>query len=178
MQIHDARSAELARYKLGRVSHDSETGSHRVMCPALMGKIRCPLRPKSMSLDFNRPEVLEPPPHPPTCCVQQTITVIEEVTAKTAQRHDYPSKAHRLSYARRTAAERTFAWLQDFATVGMRRGWSRAHGSNQEPPHVRTRRRREKRAHRRIVRAQQGQKGTARSHATPNEVKSKTHTAQ
>jgi hypothetical protein len=93
-----------------------------------MGKIRCPLRPKSMSLDVNRPEVLEPPPHPPTCCVQQTITVIEEVTAKTAQRHDYPSKAHRLSYARRTAAERTFAWLQDSATAGMRRGWSRLMG--------------------------------------------------
>jgi len=128
VQIHDARSAELARYKLGRVSRDSEDGSHRVMCPALLGKIRCPLRPKSMSLDFNRPEVLEPPSYPPTCCVQQTITVIEDVTAKTAQRHDYPSKAHRLSYARRTAAERTLAWLQDSATVGMRRGWSRLMG--------------------------------------------------
>jgi hypothetical protein len=81
-----------------------------------------------MSLDFNRPEVLEPPSFPPTCCVQKTITVTEEVTAKTAQRHDYPSKAHRLSYARRTAAERTFGWLQDSATVGMRRGWSRLMG--------------------------------------------------
>jgi hypothetical protein len=98
------------------------------MCPALLGKVRCPLRLKSMSLDFNRPEVLEPPSYPPTCCVQQTITVKEEVTAKTAQRHDYPSKAHRLSYARRTAAERTFGWLQDAATLGMRRGWSRLMG--------------------------------------------------
>ena len=128
IQIHDARSAELARYKLGRVSRDSEDGAHRAMCPALLGKLRCPLRQKSMSLDFNRPEVLEPPSYPPTCCVQQTITVTEEVTAKTAQRLDYPSKAHRLSYARRTAAERTFSWLQDSATVGMRRGWSRLMG--------------------------------------------------
>jgi len=127
-ETHDARSAELARYKLGRVSRDSEDGSHRVMCPALLGKVRCPLRQASMSLDFNRPEVLEPPSYPPTCCVNQTITVKEEVTAKTAQRHDYPSKAHRLSYARRTAAERTFSWLQDSATVGMRRGWSRLMG--------------------------------------------------
>ena len=62
-----------------------------------------------MSLDFNRPEVLEPPSYPPRCCVQQTITVTEAVTAKTAQRHDYPSKAHRLFYARRTAAERTLS---------------------------------------------------------------------
>jgi len=81
-----------------------------------------------MSLDFNRPEVSEPPSYPPTCCVNQTITVIKEVTAKTAQRHDHPSKAHRLSYSRRTAAERTFSWLQDSATVGMRRGWSRLMG--------------------------------------------------
>jgi len=125
---HDARSAELARYKLGRVSRDSEDGSHRVMCPALLGKVRCPLRQNSMSLELNRPEVLEPPSYPPTCCVNQTITVTEEITAKTAQRHDYPSKAHRLSYARRTAAERTFSWLQDSATVGMRRGWSRLMG--------------------------------------------------
>jgi hypothetical protein len=126
--LHDARSAELGHYKLGRMSRDSEDGAHRVMCPALLGKVRCPLRLKSMSLDFNRPEVLEPPSYPPTCCVQQTITVKEEVTAKTAQRHDYPSKAHRLSYARRTAAERTFGWLQDAATLGMRRGWSRLMG--------------------------------------------------
>ena len=126
--LHDARSAELARYKLGRVSRDSEDGSHRVMCPALLGKVRCPLREKSMTLDFSRPEVLEPPSYPPTCCVQQTITVAEEVTAKTAQRHDYPSRAHRLSYMRRTASERTFAWFQDPATVGMRRGWSRLMG--------------------------------------------------
>jgi hypothetical protein len=127
-EIHDAQSAELAHYKLGRVSRDSEDGSHRVMCPALLGKVRCPLREKSMSLDFKRPEVTEPPSYPPTCCVQKTITIKEEVTAKTAQHHDYPSKTHRLSYSRRTAAERTFAWLQDSATVGMRRGWSRLMG--------------------------------------------------
>jgi hypothetical protein len=126
--VHDDRSAELARYKLGRVSRGSGEGSHRVMCPALLGKVRCPLRSKSMSLDFKRPEVTDPPIYPPTCCVNQTITVTEEVTAKTAQRLDYPSKAHRLSYARRTAAERTFASLQDSATVGIRRGWSRLMG--------------------------------------------------
>lgn len=126
---HDRRSAELARYKLGRVSGDDHTGAHRVMCPAAMGKLRCPLRSRSMALDFSHPEVLAPPEHPPTCCSQQTVTVKEAVLAKTAQRHDYPSRAHRLSYMRRTAAERTFAWLADPATVGVRRGWSRLFGT-------------------------------------------------
>ena len=42
---HDAKTAELARYKPGRITRDDEDGYHRVQCPAVMGKIRCPLRP-------------------------------------------------------------------------------------------------------------------------------------
>ena len=42
---HDTRSAELARYKLGKITADDTDGYHRVICPAVMGKIRCPLRP-------------------------------------------------------------------------------------------------------------------------------------
>jgi hypothetical protein len=86
---HDQQSAELASYKLGRITAD---GHHRVACPAVMGKIRCPLRPPSMRLDRDRPEILTPPEHPPACCAQQTITVPPESTAKTAQKHDYPSR--------------------------------------------------------------------------------------
>ena len=38
------------------------------------------------------------------------------MNAKTAQKHDYPSAAHRDSYNRRSAAERTFATIKDPAT--------------------------------------------------------------
>jgi len=48
---HDARTGEAARYKLGRITSDDADGYHRVQCPAAMGKIRCPLRPASMTLD-------------------------------------------------------------------------------------------------------------------------------
>ena len=65
---HDQQTAETARYKLGRITSDDADGYHRVMCPAVMGKIRCPLRPASMRLDRNRPEILTPPEHPPACC--------------------------------------------------------------------------------------------------------------
>jgi hypothetical protein len=51
-----------------------------------------------------------------------------EVTAKTAQKHDYPSKAHRRSYARRTGAERGFATAKDPATNDISRGWCRLMG--------------------------------------------------
>ena len=93
-----------------------------------MGKIRCPLRPASMNLDRDRPEILTPPGHPQACCTQQTLTVPPQVTAKTAQKHDYPSAAHRRSYARRTGAERGFATAKDPATNDITRGWCRLMG--------------------------------------------------
>jgi hypothetical protein len=81
---HDRQTSELARYKLGRLTADDEDGYHRVACPAAMGKIRCPLRPASMTLDRDRPEILRPPQHHQACCAQQTITVPPDVLAKTA----------------------------------------------------------------------------------------------
>jgi len=65
VSAHDQQSAELARHKLGRITSDDADGYHRVMCPATMGKIRCPLRPASMTLTRDRPEILTPPEHPP-----------------------------------------------------------------------------------------------------------------
>ncbi len=125
---HDTQTAELARYKLGRITADDPDGYHRVQCPAAMGKIRCPLRPSSMTLDRGRPEILTPPEHPPACCTRQTLTVPPDVLAKTAQKHDYPSKAHRRSYARRTGAERGFATAKDPAANDISRGWCRLMG--------------------------------------------------
>ncbi len=125
---HDTTSAELARYKLGRIGADDRDGHHRVMCPAVMGKVRCSLRADSMTLAHDRPEILHPPEEPPLCCRQQTLTVPPNVNAKTAQKHDYPSKAHRLSYGRRSAAERSNATVKDPATNDISRGWCRLTG--------------------------------------------------
>ena len=81
-----------------------------------------------MALSRDRPEILTPPEHPPACCTQQTITVGPQVAAKTRQKHDYPSPAHRRSYARRTGAERTFSTIKDPATTTIARGWCRLMG--------------------------------------------------
>jgi hypothetical protein len=81
-----------------------------------------------MTLDRGRPEILTPPEHPQACCTQQTITVPPEVNAKTRQKHDYPSAAHRRSYARRTGAERGFATAKDPASNDISRGWCRLMG--------------------------------------------------
>jgi hypothetical protein len=125
---HDRKTAELARYKLGRLTAGDADGYHRVQCPAAIGKIRCPLRPASMTLGRDRPEILQPPEHPQACCAQQTITVPPDVLAKTAQKHDYPSAAWRRSYARRTGAERGFATAKDPAANDIARGWCRLMG--------------------------------------------------
>jgi hypothetical protein len=122
------KTTELAGYKPGRLTADDADGYHRVACPAATGKIRCPIRPPSMTLDRDRPEILQPPENPQACCKQQTITVPPEVTAKTAQKHDYPSAAWRRSYARRTGAERGFATAKDPATSNISRGWCRLMG--------------------------------------------------
>ena len=125
---HDRKTSELARYKLGRITADDADGYHRVQCPAAMGKVRCPLRPASMTLDRDRPEILQPPEHPQACCTQQTITVPPDVLAKTAQKHDYPSATWRRSYSRRTGAERGFATAKDPASNDIARGWCRLMG--------------------------------------------------
>jgi hypothetical protein len=119
---HDQQTAELATYKLSAITRPDSDGYHRVSCPASQGKIRCPLKPSSLTLPHDRPTILTPPEHPPICCTQHTITVPPTINAKTAQKHDYPSTAHRNSYHRRTAAERTFATVKDPATTTIARG--------------------------------------------------------
>jgi hypothetical protein len=125
---HDQLAHELARYKLSPITGYDRDGYHRVACPATQAKLRCPLRPASMTLPHTRPEVLSPPAQPPACCAQQTITVPAQVNAKTAQKHDYPSHAHRRSYNRRTAAERAYATVKDRASDDLSRGWCRLMG--------------------------------------------------
>jgi hypothetical protein len=125
---HHRKTDELARYKLSAITGHDQDGYHRVACPAAQHKLRCPLRPDSLALPHDRPEVLSPPAQPPACCRQRTLTVPPEINAKTAQKHDYPSAAHRRSYARRTAAERAYATVKDPATNDLSRGRCRLTG--------------------------------------------------
>jgi hypothetical protein len=125
---HDQQCAELARYKLSPITRHDPDGYHRAICPAAQGKLRCPLRPESMTRSHDHPTILTPPKHPPACCQQKTITIPPSVNAKTAQKHDYPSPQHRTSYNRRSAAERTYATIKDPATTNLNKGWCRLTG--------------------------------------------------
>jgi hypothetical protein len=128
LDSHDQMTKEAERWRLGRISANDEDGYHRVMCPALSGKVRCPLRPDSMTRSFERPTVVTAPEYPPACCEKQTVTVPPTVATKTAQKHPYPSAAWRRSYARRTAVERSNSTIKDPATTDVARGWCRVMG--------------------------------------------------
>ena len=128
VETHDKMTAELSCYKLGRITSNDADGYHRVSCPAVMAKCRCPLRRDSTGLSFNRPQIICPPDPAPKCCMQKSITVPPSVNAKTAQKHDYPSQAHRRSYARRTAVERSNSRVKDPATIDVSKGWCRIMG--------------------------------------------------
>ena len=112
---------------LGRITADDEDGYHRVQCPAAIGKIRCPLRPPSMTLDRDRPEIRLPPSTRPPAAPGRPSPSRPRSTPR-PPRNDYPSKAHRRSYARRTGAERGFATTEDPATSNIARGWCRLMG--------------------------------------------------
>lgn len=128
LAAHDQKTEELSRYKLSPLTAADQDGYRRLACPAAKGKLRCPHKPASITLSHKRPTITSPPEHPPPCCAQQTITVPASVNAKTQQKHDYPSKAHRASYARRSAAERSFSQVCDPASNDIKRGWCRLMG--------------------------------------------------
>jgi hypothetical protein len=125
----DEMGNELARYKLSAICSPDQDGYLRVRCPASGGKVRCARKPDSLALPGDRPTVaVTDDGVERRCCSQKTITVPPQIAAKTRQLHDYASREHRLSYQRRTAAERTYASLSDPSVGGMRRGWCRLFG--------------------------------------------------
>ena len=125
---HDRATAEAAAYKMAPIGGPDADGYRRVGCPALAAKLRCPLRAGSLALGYDRPTVMAPPAHPPTCCEQKTFTVPGSVNAKTAQKHDYPGAAWRRSYARRSGVERAYSTVKDLASTNLGRGWCRMMG--------------------------------------------------
>ncbi len=125
---HDQTSAELSRYKLGSITAVDSDGYHRVCCPAVAGKLRCPLRTASMALSYTQPTVLEPP--------RGTAGVLSPADSHRpgpGEREDeskarLPGEAWRRSYARRSAVERSNSRIKDPATIDVQKGWCRIIG--------------------------------------------------
>ncbi len=118
----EAREAWMMRRK-GKPSADLQR--QRLMCPAVAGNIRCPLRPDSIALadDKDIPEIYE---HqlgdiedaPPSCCTSKSITVNQADGAGRRQQHHFGSPAWIRSYDRRTASERVISHYKKLVRTG------------------------------------------------------------
>lgn len=85
----------------------------RFQCPAVAGKVRCPLVERSMSLPVtaDRPEIYEPPAEKLACCGTSRVASFE-VGRGLRQRHLHGSEEWQKSYNRRTEIERRFSILK------------------------------------------------------------------
>ena len=122
---HERRDARMqyAMRPKGRPTPDM--ASQRLQCPALAGRIRCPLRPESQGLDpETTPEIYESDQLDDVrnaqfrCCSAKSFTVTAEDGAGTRQRHPFGSQAWIRTYDQRTASERYIAHYKSKVRTG------------------------------------------------------------
>ena len=113
---------EREKFRCGVLGQGRNNGDVRVMCPARLGKIRCPLVPDSLLLGPAAPTV-----HPPaggfgSICTQQTVTLPSSERGKSAQNHPFATSAWHRSMRRRTQVERGYSTSKSKAGTDATRG--------------------------------------------------------
>jgi hypothetical protein len=113
------------------------TGTHRVVCPALAGKVGCPLRDGTVAaaIELGLP-VVEHPPNPetdgeplPKCCTQRTVKVTPpERILKLQQPHYWASREWDDVWKLRSFVESTYGNRKNVSNENMRRGNTRIAG--------------------------------------------------
>lgn len=103
----------------------ADMNTQRLVCPAVAGNTRCPLRPDSMALpeDKNIPEIFDDQlddirEAPPGCCTAKSFTVYQEDGAGRRQQHSFGSPEWIRSYDRRTASERVISHYKKLVRTG------------------------------------------------------------
>lgn len=120
-----------------RHTQPDHTGRHRVACPALAGKIGCPLRAGTVvtAIENGLPIVENPPTTGPKseplpkCCTQRTMTTSPpQEIRKTQQPHYWASRAWDRVWKRRTYVEGSYGNRKNVSNENMRRGITRIPG--------------------------------------------------
>lgn len=123
-------NTERGRYAMKRHTSVKPDGSVRLACPALDGRIGCPLRAGSVqaATAFGLPVVSEPPNAAtdgeplPRCCTQETVKVtLPDKILKHTQPHFWGSPEWRTEYKKRTYVESLFGNLKNDATENLNR---------------------------------------------------------
>ena len=99
-RTYAARIGARADFALRRKSGPDAGGYERFMCPAVgpRPKVRCELRPASLSVLGQR-TTLASPLEPPALCRQSAITIAPDVGARHAQSHAFGSESWAAHYA-------------------------------------------------------------------------------
>ncbi|KQS98714.1 hypothetical protein ASG23_13280 [Cellulomonas sp. Leaf395] len=133
-QHEELRSLTEARrpYELVRLSGNG-AGKERFMCQALKHHAACPLRAFTMQYpDVDKLTIVEPPPAhlrvEEGICFRKSITVYDDVSPKTRQRHPWLSAPWLKDYRNRTTVERSYASVKSSANERVSRGWIQLHG--------------------------------------------------
>lgn len=112
---------------------ESTPTQRRLVCPALAGQVRCPLRPETLALPVELP-LIENPPHKdtaPAICTQQSVTVHANnpnARARLWQRHYWGSRKQIQLYNARTSIEQKFSRVKDRHGTNMSKGFVRVAG--------------------------------------------------
>jgi hypothetical protein len=117
-QLHAARIAARASWRLVRKQGPDKDGYERYGCPARgeHPQLCCPLRPSSATKALGNIPVLCPPAEPPKLCIQSAITIAPDVGARHRQDLAFGTEAWARTYATyRNTIEGTNGYLKDTA---------------------------------------------------------------
>lgn len=127
------RRAQVAErrepYLMLPLTQPDDNGAQRVQCPALRGKVRCPLREASLALDpADHVTVVQPPTAPGACCTQKSLTVQAATLGGIKQKHPYGSAEHKASFDRRNVVEGIAGYLKSSGGADVKRDHIRVMG--------------------------------------------------
>ena len=106
-----ARIAARLPYRLVPVAGPDAQGYRRYGCPAVAGRLACPLRESGPSA---KAKVFDPPEIPPPVCTQRTITIAPSVGARHFQERPFGSPEWQEAYAKgRNAIEGMNGYVKD-----------------------------------------------------------------
>ena len=123
---------ERQPYAMRRVQRLGLDNGARWECPALDGRIGCPLREGTVEVaQLNGlPVIVEPPDlaTAPPCCTQRTVTTGRDAQSKIEQEHYWGSRKWTQRYKARTYVEGAFGNMKNPTTENVERGFFRLTG--------------------------------------------------
>lgn len=129
------RIKDREQYAMRVVNQPDASGATRLECPALAGKVGCPLRPatEAAALEHQLLVIANPPTDQgeglPRCCTQNTVKVTPTDNIRKQSQHLYWGSSKWLrKYNKRTHVEGSYGNRKNPATENLNRGITRGTG--------------------------------------------------